>query len=120
MKILIDMNIPLKYAALLSSKGIESLRWSDIGPPNAADKEIMAYAHNNGYIILTFDLDFSAILSSTHDSKPSIVQIRASVRNAEQAVDFIAASLLQNTHELAQGAILTIDSKKARSRLLPL
>ena len=120
MKILLDMNIPLKYAALLSNKGIESLRWSDIGSPSAADNEIIAYSRDNGYIVLTFDLDFSAILSSTHDSKPSIAQIRASVRNAEQTVDFIVATLLQNAHELDQGAILTIDSRKSRIRLLPL
>lgn len=87
MKILLDMNIPAKYAALLSNKGIEFLRWSDVGSPNAKDSQIMAYARDNGYIVLTFDLDFGAILSGTHDSKPSIVQIRASIRSAEQAVD---------------------------------
>ena len=120
MRILLDMNIPLKYAVLLSNKGIESLRWSDVGSPSAADSEIMTYAHDNNYIVLTFDLDFSAILSSTHDSKPSIVQIRASIRNAEQSVDLIVAALLQNAYELEQGAILTIDTKKSRVRLLPL
>lgn len=120
MKILLDMNIPAKYAALLSNKGIEFLRWSDVGSPNAKDSQIMAYARDNGYIVLTFDLDFGAILSGTHDSKPSIVQIRASIRCAEQTVDFIAAALSQSAYELNQGAILTIDSKKSRIRLLPL
>jgi predicted nuclease of predicted toxin-antitoxin system len=63
MNLLLDMNIPFKYAALLKKKDIEVLRWPDVGAPDAADMEIMEYARNNGFIVLTFDLDFSAILS---------------------------------------------------------
>jgi predicted nuclease of predicted toxin-antitoxin system len=60
------------------------------------------------------------MLSITHDSKPSIVHIRASVLYAEQFADFIADSLFQNADELEKGAILSIDVRKARLRLLPL
>jgi predicted nuclease of predicted toxin-antitoxin system len=120
MKILLDMNIPLKYGVLLSNKGIESLRWSDIGASNATDSEIMAYARENNYIVLTFDLDFSTILSVTHDLKPSVVQIRASILNAESAVEHIVNAICRYSEELKKGAILVIDVKKARIRLLPL
>jgi len=37
----------------------------------------MAYASVNGYVVLTHDLDFSAILAATQGEKPSVVQIRA-------------------------------------------
>jgi len=43
MKLLLDMNIPLKYAELLGKKDIEVMRWSDVGAPDAADSEIMTY-----------------------------------------------------------------------------
>ena len=120
MKILLDMNIPLKYTALLSNKGITALRWSEVGSPNATDAEIMAYALENNYIVLTYDLDFSAILSVTHDLKPSIAQIRASIFQAEQAVDLIATALSRYANELEIGAILSIDLAKSRIRLLPI
>jgi len=120
MKILLDMNIPLKYAELLAKRNIECIRWSDIGAPNAADTEIMEYARNNDFIILTFDLDFSVILSVTHELKPSVAQIRASILYAEKAADLISTALLQNADDLQKGAILSIDLKKARIRLLPL
>ena len=120
MKVLLDMNIPLKYAALLEKRGIEAIRWSDVGAPVAADEEIMAYARDNDFIVLTCDLDFSAILSATREMKPSVAQIRASVLHAEQAVDLVAAALLENAEDLRKGAILSIDIKKARLRLLPL
>ena len=119
MKILLDMNIPLKYGELLTNKGINLVRWSDIGSPNAPDIEIMEYARNYDFIVLTFDLDFSAILSMTHELKPSIAQIRASVLYADKAVDLISAALLRYADDLQKGAILSIDLNNARIRLLP-
>jgi len=120
MKLLLDMNIPLCYLELLSAKGIDSVRWSDIGACDAEDTEIMDYARTNNYIILTCDLDFSAILSYTHERKPSIMQIRASVLHAQRAVELIAITLNKNAADLEKGAILSIDAKNARLRLLPL
>ena len=120
MKILLDMNIPLKYSTLLAERGIEVLRWADVGVPNASDVEIMAYARENDFIVLTCDLDFGTILSVTHDLKPSVTQVRASVIHAVRAVDLISTALMQYTDELGKGAILSIDIKSARLRLLPL
>ncbi|MCL2199810.1 MAG: DUF5615 family PIN-like protein [Defluviitaleaceae bacterium] len=119
MKILLDMNIPLKYVDLLRDKGVECARWSDIGSANAADPEIMSYARNNDFIVMTCDLDFSTILSVTHELKPSIVQIRGAILNASTYVDVIVSALLQYEKNLKKGAILTISDKRARLRLLP-
>ena len=120
MKLLLDMNIPLSYSSLLAEKGVECLRWSDVGATRATDAEIMEYARNHDMIVLTFDLDFSAILSVTHEMTPSIVQIRASILYADRAVDLIASALQGNMEALNKGAILSIDINKARLRLLPL
>ena len=120
MKLILDMNIPFKYAHLLADKGFEVMRWSDIGSPTASDTEIMEYARENDFIVLTCDLDFSAILSSTHDVKPSVAQIRASVMYAERAIDLVAIALHKYAEDLKEGAILSIELKKARLRLLPL
>lgn len=79
MKVLLDMNIPLKYTELLKAKGINSSRWTDIGAPNATDATIMAYAFENDFTVLTYDLDFSALLATNHGLKPSVAQIRASI-----------------------------------------
>jgi len=120
MKILLDMNIPLKYTALLQNKGVTTLRWSDVGSTTASDLEIMEYARTNDFIVVTCDLDFSAILSVTQELKPSVVQIRGSLVHAEKAADIIATALFQCEEDLKNGAILSIDDKNARLRLLPL
>ena len=120
MKILIDMNLPPKLADLLIDKGIEAVHWSKVGAIDAKDIEIMTYAHNNDYIVLTCDLDFNTILAVTHNLKPSVVQIRVQGFRSEQSIDLISSALLQSVIELEKGAILTIDTKKFRLRLLPL
>ena len=120
MKLLLDMNVPLMFSTLFTNKGIDTIRWSDIGLPNAKDNEIMSYARDNNLIVLTYDLDFSAILSTTHDLKPSIIQIRVSAKHADKAVNLIKAALSNNKSDLEKGAIISIDINKARLRLLPL
>ena len=114
------MNIPLKYADLLRKKGFEVLRWSEVGAINATDDEIMGFARDNEFTVVTYDLDFGAMLSVTHDLKPSIVQIRTTLLDADKIVDLVALAINQNKDSLIDGAILTIDSKKARFRMLPL
>jgi len=120
MKILLDMNIPQSYANLLLQQGISVTLWRDVGAINAPDTEIMNYARDNDYVVMTCDLDFSAILSVTKDKKPSIAQIRASVQKSEQATALISAALVRHADELEVGAILSIDLKNSRIRFLPL
>jgi len=120
MKVLLDMNLPITLAVLLKGKGVDSTHWFNIGAPDAKDTEIMKYARDNDYIVASCDLDFSAILAVTHGQKPSVVQIRAQGLHTEKTAEIIVSALLQNANELKKGAILSIDTKKARVRLLPL
>ena len=120
MKLLLDMNIPQKYVNLLKGKNFDVIHWSEIGDPRALDSQIMVYAQEHDFVVVTYDLDFSAMLSNTHDLKPSVVQIRAVLPNAAQIVDLMTAAILQNESNLQKGAILTIDLVKSRFRMLPL
>jgi predicted nuclease of predicted toxin-antitoxin system len=76
MKLLVDMNLSPRWVGLLEDAGIKAAHWSTLGEKNAPDTEIMAYARVNSYVVLTHDLDFSAILAATHGEKPSVVQIQ--------------------------------------------
>ena len=120
MKLLLDMNLSPKLAGILISKGIEAKHWWLIGASDAKDTEIMKYAFDNNYVVLTCDLDFSTILSVTHQQKPSVIQLRRlNVENIKIA-EVIASVLPKYKNDLESGAILTIDTRKARLRLLPL
>jgi predicted nuclease of predicted toxin-antitoxin system len=76
MKLLVDMNLSPRWIGLLHNAGWEAEHWSTVGKANAPDSEVMAYAAQHDYVVLTHDLDFSAILAATHGEKPSVVQIR--------------------------------------------
>ena len=120
MKVLVDMNLSPKIATLIMESGIYSKHWYEVGLPNAKDSEIMNYARQNDYTILTCDLDFTTLLSVSKGRKPSIVQLRTQGYEAEQITELVVAALIQNANELEEGAILSIDAKQSRLRLLSL
>lgn len=120
MKLLVDMNLSPRWVGVLANAGIEAVHWSILGAKNAPDPEIMAYASANDYVVLTHDLDFSAILAATHGDKPSVVQIRSEDLSPDAIGKQIIAALRQMETELADGALLTIDPNRTRLRLLPL
>ncbi|MBL0011119.1 MAG: DUF5615 family PIN-like protein [Nitrosomonas sp.] len=120
MKPLINTNLSPRWVDVLVNAGIEAAHWSAVGASNAPDSEIMAYAKANDYIVLTHDLDFSAILAVTHGEKPSVVQIRADDVNPDVIRKQVIGALQQMSTDLADGALLTIDTNRTRVRLLPL
>jgi len=120
MKLLVDMNLPIKFADLLVGEGIVSEHWYRVGEPDARDSEIMSYALEHDFIVVTCDLDFSAILSATKGIKPSIIQVRARNVPWKDLAKIVVNSATQSIVELDAGAILTLDAKMSRLRLLPL
>lgn len=120
MKLLIDMNLSPRWTQQLKDSGFECVHWSTIGASNARDTEIMSFAANNGYVVLTHDLDFGAILAATHGEKPSVVQIRSEEVSPDVIGARVAIALRQTEPELEAGALLTIETNRDRLRLLPL
>ena len=80
----------------------------------------MAFAKTNEYIVLTHDLDFSAILAATHGKKPSVMQIRADSVSPDAIGGAVVGALRQMRAELEEGALVTVDPNRTRSRVLPL
>lgn len=120
MKLLVDMNLSPRWVKALAPAGIEAAHWSSLRPANAPDTAIMAFARANGYVVLTHDLDFSAILAATRDAKPSVVQIRSEDLSPEAIGGMIVDALQQTTDQLEEGALLNVEPGRARLRLLPL
>lgn len=120
MKLLVDMNLSPRWIRVLTDARIDATHWSSLGPANAPDSEIMRYASAHDYVVLTHDLDFSAILAATHGEKPSVVQIRAEDVSPDVIGANVITALRQMTDELEQGALVTVDPNRTRLRVLPL
>jgi len=120
MKIVIDMNLSPLWVQLLTDAGHEAIHWSKIGTPNAPDREIMAWARSNGFIVFTHDLDFGTILASTHAEAPSVFQVRTQDIAPHQIGDLVLSAIKQFEERLKQGALVSLDKSRARARVLPL
>lgn len=120
MKILIDMNLPPRLGVALRQEGLDAVHWSDIGKPDAPDKEILSYAKQHQFTVLTHDLDFSAILAATRATGPSVIQVRVQDVLSARFRDDLVRSVLRFESELVHGAIIVVDQLRARARILPI
>jgi predicted nuclease of predicted toxin-antitoxin system len=80
----------------------------------------MSWATEHGFIVLTNDLDFGTALSMANTGKPSVVQIRGDDLRSASIGNQVMLALRQLQAELEEGALVTIDLKRTRLRLLPL
>ena len=119
MNILIDMNLSSDWVAPLQAGGHGAVHWSELGAANAPDDEIVIYARDNGFVLLTNDLDFGAILAASGGKAPSVIQLRRGDLRPETLAPVVLAALVQRSKDLEAGAILTIGKSRIRIRRLP-
>ena len=119
-RIVVDMNLSVEWAAVLEQAGWEAVHWSVTGDPRADDATIMAWALSHGYAIFTHDLDFGTALALTHAGGPSVIQVRGQRVLPEQMAPDVLAALKQYEGELSRGALVTVEQAKRRVRILPL
>lgn len=110
MKLLIDMNLSRLWCETLQKAGYEALHWSEIGRADDPDENIMLYASENGFVVLTEDLDFGILLARNRRSGPSVVQLRTGMNLPRQIAYRVIEALDQTRKMLASGALVSIDS----------
>jgi len=119
-KLVVDVNLPPKWVEFLATRGIEAVHWSQVGDLRATDSTIMKWARDEGYIVLTSDLDFSALLATSGAAGPSVLQVRTQDVFPEALGAQVVRVLLEQADALESGAIITIDEIAARVRILPI
>lgn len=72
------------------------------------------------FIVLTNDPDSGIAQATANTEKPSVVQIRGDDLRPASIGNQVVQALRQMQAELAEGALVTIDPKRTRLRLLPL
>jgi predicted nuclease of predicted toxin-antitoxin system len=120
MKIVLDMNIPEVREEFLRNAGHEAIHWSRIGDIRADDDAIMAWAREHGHVVFTHDLDFGSLLFATNAAAPSVLQLRVQHIVPDVVGDAVLETLITAADSLNSGALVTIDPRRHRIRLLPL
>jgi predicted nuclease of predicted toxin-antitoxin system len=118
--ILIDMNLSPAWVDWFEKHGWPAVHWSAVGDPRSTDRVILAWAREHGRVLFTHDLDFSAVLASSNDRSPSVIQLRARDVTPDGAGSLVLEALTSWETELRQGALVSVDETSRRVRILPL
>ena len=119
-RLVVDMNLPVEWIAEFALHGWPAMHWETVGDPRAEDAVIMPWAVANGHVVFTHDLDFGTMLALTHATGPSVLQVRSQNVLPEDIGPVVIAALAQHATALAAGALVVVDLKKIRVRVLPL
>jgi predicted nuclease of predicted toxin-antitoxin system len=119
-KLLVDMNLSPSWVERLARHGFEAVHWSTIGAAAAPDSEILTWANEHGFVVLTNDLDFSAILAASASATPSVVQIRTQDLLSDEVVSTVVHAIEAHGDHIQRGALLSIDEAATRVRVLPI
>ena len=120
MKLLLDMNLSPRWIQTLEDQGWEAVHWSTVGDPRASDRLIMLWARDNGYVVVTHDLDFGTLLAASSAQKPSVIQVRTHDVMPETLTPVLIDALQRFGSELEEGALVVVEPAQARVRILPL
>jgi uncharacterized protein (DUF433 family) len=78
------------------------------------------YAAAHACVVLTHDLDFSAVLAAAQGTEPCDAQIRSDNLSPAAIAEPLISASRQMSAELAAGALLTVDPVRTRLHMLPL
>jgi predicted nuclease of predicted toxin-antitoxin system len=120
MRFLADAGISPKTVQYLRRAGHDVVQVRDLAMQRASDKSIADRARADGRIVLTFDLDFGAVLALGVVDRPSVVIFRLSDERAEAVNQRLEAVLSEQGRALESGALVLVEDVRYRMRLLPI
>ena len=119
-RFLADMNISPMTVRELKERGWNIVRVAEVLNENAKDEDILSYARGNNMVLITQDLDFSALLAIGGYAGPSVISLRLEEPHpmlvARRLVDVVSEIISQ----LKEGIVVSVDEASARYRNLPI
>lgn len=117
MKLLVDMALSPAWAEFFKNAGWESVHCSEIEPHMVKDSELISWARQNSYVLITHDLDFGAALSLAGTAGPSIFQVSASDLMPLTIGPSVVRTLRELETLLEQGALVLIDMDLGKAKV---
>jgi predicted nuclease of predicted toxin-antitoxin system len=114
------MNISPLTVAALAAEGMDIVRVSSLLPVNASDESILGLAREQGRVVVTQDMDFSALLALGGHGEPSLVTLRLLNTDPAVVTERLRQVLPQVAAALCRGCAVTIEDHAVRVRQLPI
>ncbi|MBC7225710.1 MAG: DUF5615 family PIN-like protein [Thermoflexales bacterium] len=120
LRLLADMNISPRTVEAMRHEGWDIVRVSQVLPADTSDEEILEFARQTGRVVVTQDLDFSALLALEGCNRPSLVTLRLMTSDPETVTRTLLKVLPGVEQALKVGAVATIEEDVVRIRHLPI
>ena len=115
-RFLADMNISSLTVAALVDEGIDILRVSSLLPASASDSDILSLARQQSRVLITQDLDFSALLALGGCDRPSLVTLRLLNTDPDVVTARLRQVLSQTEGVLRRGCAVIVEDSSVRVR----
>lgn len=120
MKYLLDQGLARSTVDHLREMGIESEHVGTLGMAAASDSEILEEGRTRGWVVVTLDADFHALLALSEASNPSVIRIRIEGMKGDRVASIISRVQESAAIDLAEGAAVTVTERRIAIRRLPL
>ncbi len=104
----------------LRAKGYDCVHLRDQGLQTLDDELIIEKARDEGRVIITFDLDFAALMAISNAKMPSVIILRLKNQKPDNQISKLSMAIEEWYLHLINGAIITVDENGYRVRHLPL
>ncbi|MEW6202621.1 MAG: DUF5615 family PIN-like protein [bacterium] len=120
LKFLANMNISPLTVEELKQKGWDIIRVSEVMDIKTKDIFILQFARKHNRVLITQDLDFSALLALGGYAKPSVINLRVENGSPNSITKRIVEVVSEMENELKKGVIVSVDDVAIRYRSLPI
>lgn len=118
MKFLLDMGITPKAVGLLRSFDHLAERCDKFGLATAQDEELVEFARDNGYTLVTIDKRFGDIVMLSGRSEPGVVILRLGNATFAEMLRALEQLMGAYTESQIRQSIITIESHRLRRHSL--
>jgi predicted nuclease of predicted toxin-antitoxin system len=115
-KFLADMGVSPATVLFLRGLGHDAVRLSELGLEKRSDHDVIAYAREHGQVLITFDLDYPALLALNPESRVSAIILRTTIAEPEWINQRLHDTQPVMTDALTEGAIAVVEDDRIRLR----
>jgi predicted nuclease of predicted toxin-antitoxin system len=110
------MGVSPVTVSFLCGLGHEAVRLPEVGLDRRSDADVIAYAIRQGQVVLTFDLNYPALLALNPRSRVSAIVLRTLSAEPDWINQRLRDTLPLMADALTEGAIAVIEDDRFRLR----
>jgi predicted nuclease of predicted toxin-antitoxin system len=113
------MGVSMSTVRALRAAGHEVSHLGELGLQRLSDSDILDRARAEGRVVITFDLDFGALLSAGLAAAPSVILFRLHDARPDPVTRRLMQVIAEAAQSLVEGSLVVVEDARYRVRRLP-